>query len=188
LEPHYFPTYSGYSLSTFFIALKCRRRVEVSLRHDGQSLGFQVAVRGSGISHPTANCNGIEYNFEKQNHNAETNYLHTDAPYSFCPFAINQDQAVGAYIVQRDSKGMAPNKPNNDIAVQASIRISGEGFKTDREYILRTNLSELRANRFDTNKLIPTGNVTVTLQEIKEPSLWRRFLSSFSVTRTPIPK
>ncbi len=83
---------------------------------------------------------------------------------------------------------MAPNKPNNDIAVQASIRISGEGFKTDREYILRTNLSELRANRFDTNKLIPTGNVTVTLQEIKEPSLWRRFLSSFSVTRTPIPK
>jgi hypothetical protein len=58
----------------------------------------------------------------------------------------------------------------------------------EKEYVLTTNLSQLRTRRLNPNELIPAGNVIVSLEEVKEPSLWRRFLSSFSVTRTRIPK
>lgn len=83
---------------------------------------------------------------------------------------------------------MAPNNPNNDTTVLASFRINGEGFKMEKDYVLTTNLSELRTKRLNPNELIRVENVTLSIEEVKEPSLWRRFLSSFSVTRTRIAK
>jgi hypothetical protein len=83
---------------------------------------------------------------------------------------------------------VVPNKPNNDTTVQALIRIRGEGFEMEKDYVLTTNLSELRTKQLTPNELIRAEYVTLSLEEVKEPSLWRRFLSSFSVTRTRIPK
>jgi hypothetical protein len=172
----------------FFIGLARRPKIEFSPARRVDLVGFRVTVRRNGIRHPSVECNEIEYPLEKQDHNSETVFLHVDTVYSFYPFAINQDHSVGAYIIQRTSRGVAPNNPNNDTTVLASFRISGEGFKIEKEYVLTTNLSQLRTRRLNPNELIPAGNVTVSLEEVKEPSLWRRFLSSFSVTRTRIPK
>jgi hypothetical protein len=83
---------------------------------------------------------------------------------------------------------VAPNTPNDSTTFLASIRISGEGFKMEKDFVLTTNLSELRTKRLNPNDLIRAENVTFSLEEIKEPSLWRRLLSSFSVTRTRIAK
>ncbi len=172
----------------FFIGLARRPKIEVSLDRSDGRVGFQVTVRRNGIHKPYVECNGTEYNFEKQNHNAELDYLQVSTPYSFYPFAINQHQSVGAYIIQRTSRGVAPNNPNNDTTVLASFRINGEGFKMEKDYVLTTNLSELRTKRLNPNELIRVENVTLSIEEVKEPSLWRRFLSSFSVTRTRIAK
>lgn len=76
-----------------------------------------------------------------------------------------------------------------DTAIQASIRITGDGFEMKKDYVLTTNLPDLRTNRLTQDELIRPDDVTITqLQEINEPSRWRKFLSSFSVTRTRIPK
>jgi hypothetical protein len=126
--------------------------------------------------------------FEKQNHDGENVFLQFNTHYFVYPFAINQDYSVGAYITQFNKKRVAPNNPNNDTTIQASIRIRGEGFEVEKYYVLTTNLSELRTKRPSPNELIRPENVTFTLQEVKEQSFWRRFLSSFSVTRSRIPK
>jgi hypothetical protein len=74
--------------------------------------------------------------------------------------------------------------PNDFTSIPASIRIIGEDFKKEKKYVLRTNLSELRAERHNTNDLIPTKKVTFSLEEeVKEPSPWRR-LSSFRSKRS----
>lgn len=179
----------NYSISyTFFRDWAHLPKIEVSLARSDGRVGFQVIVRRNGIRKPYVECNGTEYPFEKQDHNSETVFLHADTRYSFYPFAINQDHSVGAYIIQRTSKEVAPNTPNDSTTFLASIRISGEGFKMEKDFVLTTNLSELRTKRLNPNDLIRAENVTFSLEEIKEPSLWRRLLSSFSVTRTRIAK
>lgn len=179
----------NYDISYTFFRERARRpKIDLSpARSDGR-IGFQVIVRRNGIGNPYVECNGTEYLFEKLNHNGENVFLQVNTPYSFYPFAINQDYSVGAYIIQRTSKQVVPNKPNNDTTVQALIRIRGEGFEMEKDYVLTTNLSELRTKRLTPNELIRAEYVTLSLEEVKEPSLWRRFLSSFSVTRTRIPK
>lgn len=74
------------------------------------------------------------------------------------------------------------------IAVKASIRMRGKGFEMEKDSVLKTNLSESRTKRLNQNVLVRPENVTFPFEEIKEPSFWRRFLSSFGVTRTRIPK
>jgi hypothetical protein len=171
---------------SFFIELVRRPKVEVSPARSVDRVGFQTIVRRRGIRHPSADCNGIHYSFEKRDHDGESNFLNVNTPYSFYPFGIGQDQAIGAYISQMDKRSREVRR--FDTTIQASIRINGEDFTWAKDYFLRTNLSELRASRLNANELIPTRNITFSLEEVKEPSLWRRFLSSFSVTRTRIPK
>ena len=179
----------NYSIGyTFFRERVSRPKIEVSLVRSVDRLGFQVTVQRNGIRRPSANCNVTQYNFERQDHIAEIDFLSVDTPYSFYPFAINQDLSVGAYVSQFDSNRVASTTPNTSTTFLASIRISGEHLTWAKDYVLRTNLSELRARRLIPNELIPTENVICSLEEIKEPSLWRRFLSSFSVTRTRITK
>jgi hypothetical protein len=171
---------------SFFIELVRRPKIEVSPARSVDRIGFQVIARRRGIRHPSADCNGTHYSFERQDHNGESNFLNVNMPYSFYPFGIGQDQYVGAYISQMDKRSREVRR--FDTTIQASIRISGEDFTWTKDYVLRTNLSELRESRLNANELIPTKNITFSPEEVKEPSLWRRFLSSFSVTRTRIPK
>ena len=173
---------------TFFSERARRPKINVSLaRTENGRVGFQIRVQRNGIRHPSADCNGTQYNFERQDHNAEIDFLQINTVYSFYPFAINQDPFKGAYIIQRDSRLRKIRNFDAD-DIQASIRIRGEGFEMEKDYDLTSNLLDLRTKRLNPNELIPAGNVKVSLEEIKEPSLWRRFLSSFSVTRTRIPK
>jgi hypothetical protein len=190
LEPHHRNSHSFndnfssiYKISsTFFSDLIRGRKIEVSFSRSFDRLGFQVIVQRRGIRHPSADCNGTQYLFEKQDHDSELNYLSVKTHYFFYPFAINQDQSVGAYIVQVKSNKVTLN-PNDFTSIPASIRIIGEDFKKEKKYVLRTNLSELRAERHNTNDLIPTKKVTFSLEEVKEPSSWRR-LSSFRSKRS----
>jgi hypothetical protein len=173
---------------TFFRERASRPKVEVSLARDVDRVGFRAVVQLNGIPRPSADCNGTQYNIERQNHNSEIDFIHVNTPYFVYPFGINQDQSVGAYITQFESRGRISFNPNNATTIQASIRISGEGFEMERDYVLRTNLSELRASRLNARELIHTRSITFSLEEVKEPSLWLRFLSSFIVARTRIPK
>lgn len=179
----------NYDISYTFFRERVRLpKIDVSLaRTENGRVGFQIRVQRNGICHPSADCNGTQYNFEKLDHNAEIDFLQINTVYSFYPFAINQDPSKGAYIIEWDSRLRKIRSFDAD-DILASIRISGEGFKMEKEYVLTTNLLDLRTRRLNPNELIPAGNVTVSLEEVKEPSLWRRFLSSFSVTRTRIPK
>jgi phage anti-repressor protein len=171
---------------TFFRAWLRRPKIKVFAATRDGSVGFQVIVRRSGIHNPYVECNGIEYSFEKRFFVEEKGFLHENVPYSFYPFKIQQDQYVGAYIFQLHWKlGVVKNF---DTTIRASIRIRGDGFKMEKDYIVRTNLSELRTKRLNPNEVIDAKDVRLSLEEIKEPSLWRRFLSSFSVTRSRIPK
>jgi hypothetical protein len=181
--------YSGNSASyTFFRGRRSRPKIEISSAHNGGWIGFQVIVRRNGINNPYVECNGIEYSFEKQNHDGENVLLRFNTCYFVYPFAIQQDRSKGAYIVQLNRKKLREvNK--YDTAIQASIRITGDGFEMKKDYVLTTNLPDLRTNRLTQDELIRPEDVTITqLQEINEPSRWRKFLSSFSVTRTRIPK
>ena len=72
---------------------------------------------------------------------------------------------------------MAPNNPNDFTTIAASVRITGEDFKKEKNYVLRTNLPDLRARRHNRNDLIPTQQITFSLEEVREGSPWRRLLS-----------
>ncbi len=173
---------------TFFRERRSRPKIKVSPARDGAWLGFQVIIRRNGISNPYVECNGIEYWFEKQNHDGENRFLRFNTRYFVYPFTVQQDRSKGAYIVQMNRKKLrVVNK--YDSTVQASIHITGDGFEMKKDYDLTTNLPELRTKRLPQDALIRPEDVTITqLQEIKESSRWRRFLSSFGVTRTRIPK
>jgi hypothetical protein len=171
---------------TFFRERARRPKTEVSATCSNSRVGFQIIVRRSGLHKPYVECNGTEYFFEKQNHDGENVFLRVNTPYSFYPFAIQQDLSLGAYLVQLDKKLRHINK--YDTTIQALIRIIGEGFEIEKDYVLTSNLLDLRTKRLNPDELIHPENVTFSLEEVKEPSLWRKFLSSFSVTRTHIPK
>ncbi|MFL6371916.1 MAG: hypothetical protein ACJ70P_02130 [Nitrososphaera sp.] len=171
---------------SFFTGLARRPKIEVFLARSNSRVGFEVKVQRNGIRRPSADCNGTQYDFEKQNHDAEKDFLQTKTAYFVYPFGIDQDPSKGAYIIQRDSMFRELNK--FDTTIQASIHIRGKGFEMEKDYVLKTNLSGLRTKRLNQNELIRPENVTFSFEEIKEPSIWRRFLSSFGVTRTRIPK
>jgi hypothetical protein len=177
-----------YDISYTFFRERARRpKIDVSLaRTENGRVGFQVTVRRSGIRNPYVECNGTEYLFEKQNHDDENVFLQVNTYYSSYPFAIKQDHSKGAYIIQLNRKLREVEK--FDTTIQASIHIRGEGFEMEKDYVLTSNLLDLRTKRLNSNELIRLENVTFSLEEIKEPSLWRRFLSSFSVTRSRIAK
>ena len=174
---------------TFFRERARRPKIEISISHSGSRVGFEVRVQRNGIRRPSADCNGTQYNFERQDHDGELDFLQVNIPYFVYPFGINQDpNKGGAYIVQWGSRHREINQFDT-IPIQASIRISGEGFEMEKVYNLKSNLSDLQEKRLNPNEeLIRPENIIFSLEEIKEPSSWRRFLSSFSVTRTRIPK
>jgi hypothetical protein len=173
---------------TFFRGRARRPKIEISISHSGSRVGFKVRVQRNGIRRPSADCNGTQYNFERQDHDGELDFLQVNIPYFVYPFGINQDPNKGAYILQWGSRHREMNQFDT-IPIQASIRISGEGFEMEKVYNLKSNLSDLREKRLNPNEeLIRPENITFSLEEIKEPSSWRRFLSSFSLTRSRIPK
>jgi hypothetical protein len=182
-------SYSGNSTSyTFFRERARRSKVEISLAREPYKIGFQVIVQRNGIHHPSANCNGIQYNFERQSHDGEGVFLHVNTPYFVYPFGINQEPSKGPYIVQWDSRNREINQFDTT-PIQVSIRISGEGFEMGKkEYNLKSNLVDLREKRLNPNENIRAENIAFSLEEIKEPSRWSKLKSSFSVSRTPIPK
>lgn len=172
---------------TFFRERARRPKVEISLAREVYRIGFRVIVQRNGISRPSATCNGIQYNLEKQNHDGEGTYLHVNTPYFVYPFGINQEPSKGAYIVQWDSRRRGTNQ--FDVTpIQVSIRISGEGFEMEKEYNLKSNLVDLREKRLDPNENIRPETIIFSLEEIKEPSRWDKLKSSFSIRRTPISK
>lgn len=173
---------------TFFRERTRRPKIEISISHSGSRVGFEVRAQRNGIRRPSADCNGTQYKFERQDHDGELDFLQFNTPYFVYPFGINQDPNKGAYIVQWDSRHRQINQFDTT-PIQASIRISGEGFEMEKEYNLKSNLLDLRKKRLNPNEgLVRPENITFSLEEVKEPSRWRRFLSSFSVTRSRIPK
>jgi hypothetical protein len=80
---------------TFFRERASRPKVEISPARDVDRIGFRVLVQRNGIPRPSANCNRIQYNFERQNHNGETAYLQVNTPYFVYPFAITHAYSIG---------------------------------------------------------------------------------------------
>ena len=179
-------SYSDNSISRPFFRERARRpKTDISPARYRSRLGFRVIVQRNAIPRPFAYCRGTRYNFEKEDRNDELEYLQVKPDYFVYPFVIQQDPSKGAYI-QQISRQKEIDKFLDTDTIHAPIRISGIGFEIEKDYILKTNLSELRTKRLNSDEL--AEYVKLSLEEIKEPSLWRRFLSSFGVTRTPIPK
>jgi hypothetical protein len=179
-------SYSDNSISRPFFREWARRpKTDISPARDRSRLGFQVIVQRNVIPRPFAYCRGTRYNFEKEDRNDELEYLQVKPHYFVYPFVIQQDPSKGAYI-QQISKQKEVCKFHDTDTIHAPISIIGVGFEIEKDYNLKTNLSELRTKRLNSDEL--AEYVTLSLEEIKEPSTWRRFLSSFSVTRTRIPK
>lgn len=172
---------------TFFRKRRSRPKVEISPARRADLIGFKVKLQRNGIHNPHVVCNGISYPIERQDRNSETVYLQENTDYWFYPFAINQDPNKGAYIVQWDSRHREINQFDTT-PIQVPIRIRGEGFKEEKDCNLESNLVDLREKRLNPNETIRPEDITFSLKEIKKPSRWSKLKSSFSVSRTPIPK
>jgi hypothetical protein len=156
-----------YDISYTFFRERARRpKIDVSLaRTENGRVGFQVTVRRSGIRNPYVECNGTEYLFEKQNHDDENVFLQVNTYYSSYPFAIKQDHSKGAYIIQLNRKLREVEK--FDTTIQASIHIRGEGFEMEKDYVLTSNLLDLRTKRLNSKSLFVLKTLHSHLKKLR---------------------